>query len=221
MKRNPRKIRSIMSLLWGFRTTLCVLVLVMVNGFVGLRLNLLSRSLVARAGASGPNGDGDRDGDGDLIEIVPSNTTPRASILRRIDDWACVSGCGACCKLGPMSSRPDIGEYLTPEDLETYTSMVGDDDWCVNFDKVERKCPIYETRPTFCHVSLPTFKAMYDIQEADFSDFCSFCCREQISDVYGEDSEEMENFEDVLIDLSIEKGRKGGEGGHAGGPADE
>ena len=30
------------------------------------------------------------------------------------------------------------------------------------------------------------------------SDFCAFCCREQIGDVYGEDSTEMLDFEDVI-----------------------
>lgn len=29
-------------------------------------------------------------------------------ILRKIDEWACVKGCGACCKLGPLDSRPDL-----------------------------------------------------------------------------------------------------------------
>ena len=29
-------------------------------------------------------------------------------------------------------------------------------------------------------------------------DFCAFCCREQIGDVYGENSEEMMEFEDVI-----------------------
>jgi hypothetical protein len=28
-------------------------------------------------------------------------------------------------------------------------------------------------------------------------DFCKFCCTEQIADVYGEDSAEMERFETV------------------------
>jgi len=144
--------------------------------------------------------------DGELIEIVP-NRGPGADILRRIDTWACVSGCGACCKLGPMSSRPDIGEYLSDQDLETYKGMVGEDDWCINFDQEARKCKIYETRPSFCQVSLPTFQAMYGIKESEFVDFCGFCCREQITDVYGEDSAEMDSFEDVLIDLSIDEER--------------
>jgi len=136
--------------------------------------------------------------------VVPSDGGSNVEILRKIDTWACVANCGACCKLGPLSSRPDLAEYLSPDDLSTYKSMVGDDDWCVNFDKKTRKCTIYQTRPDFCRVSLSTFKRMYDIDKDDFNDFCTFCCREQITDVYGEDSKEMSDFEDVLIDLSIE-----------------
>jgi hypothetical protein len=46
-------------------------------------------------------------------------------ILRQIDDWACIKNCGACCKLGPLDSRPDLEEYLTPEEFSTYKSMIG------------------------------------------------------------------------------------------------
>jgi hypothetical protein len=35
-------------------------------------------------------------------------------------------------------------------------------------------------------------------------DFCKFCCEEQIADVYGEDSEEMERFEIVIEGLETE-----------------
>lgn len=59
-------------------------------------------------------------------------------ILRKIDRWACVKNCGACCKLGPLDSRPDLESYLTPSELSKYKSMVGPDDWCVNFDKATR-----------------------------------------------------------------------------------
>ena len=34
-------------------------------------------------------------------------------ILRRVDKWACIKDCGACCKLGPLEDRPDLSEYLT------------------------------------------------------------------------------------------------------------
>ena len=33
------------------------------------------------------------------------------------------------------------------------------------------------------------------------SDFCAFCCREQIGDVYGEESIEMNNFEEIIAYL--------------------
>ena len=56
----------------------------------------------------------------------PSSTDP---ILRRIDKWACVKGCGACCKLGPLESRPDLASYLTTTELDLYKSMIGEDDW--------------------------------------------------------------------------------------------
>jgi hypothetical protein len=68
------------------------------------------------------------------------------SILRRVDKWACVKGCGACCKLGPIESRPDLEEYLTPDEFTLYGTMIGEDDWCVNFDKETRMCKIYEDR---------------------------------------------------------------------------
>jgi hypothetical protein len=34
--------------------------------------------------------------------------------------------------------------------------------------------------------------------------FCTFCCTEQIADVYGEDSDEMIRFEDVIDGLETE-----------------
>jgi len=42
---------------------------------------------------------------------------------------------------------------------------------------------------------------MFDIEKDDFSDFCAFCCREQITDTYGENSDEMDRFESVLLQI--------------------
>lgn len=42
---------------------------------------------------------------------------------------------------------------------------------------------------------------MFQIDREDFSDFCNFCCREQIADVYGEDSKEMSRFNLVALDF--------------------
>lgn len=61
--------------------------------------------------------------------------------------------------------------------------MIGPDDWCINFDKVERTCKIYESRPNFCVVDKLTYQKIYKIDAEEFSDFCSFCCTENIADV--------------------------------------
>lgn len=122
-------------------------------------------------------------------------------VLRQVDKWACVSNCGACCKLGPMEERPDLQTYLTPEELETYVSMVGADSWCVNYDKEQRMCKIYDSRPEFCRVEPAKFKKMFDVEQEDLNDFCRFCCEEQITDSYGEDSPEMIRFLTVMDSL--------------------
>ena len=90
-------------------------------------------------------------------------------ILRKVDKWACVKNCGACCKLGPMSSRPDLSSYLSPAELELYKSMIGEDEWCKNYDKASRMCTIYETRPGFCRVEPQKFKKMYEIEEEELN----------------------------------------------------
>jgi len=133
-----------------------------------------------------------------------ANSNPIPGILRRVDKWACVQKCGACCKLGPLSSRPDLETYLNPEEFASYESMIGSDDWCKHFDKEKRICKIYDERPEFCRVEPKKFKSMYGIAEDELNDFCAFCCREQIADVYGDESDEMIRFEDVIDALQAE-----------------
>ena len=110
-----------------------------------------------------------------------------------VGKWQCVSGCGACCNLNP-EERPDLEEYLSESELETYMSMVGKDGWCINYDHDERKCQIYEQRPRFCRVQPDTFEAMFGIEASEFNDFAIACCHEQISGVYGEESPELEHY---------------------------
>ena len=76
--------------------------------------------------------------------------------------------------------------------------MIGPDDWCINFNKESKICNIYSDRPNFCRVDKSKFMKMYDIEDYEFGDFCSFCCREHITDVYGEESKEMQRYEDVI-----------------------
>ncbi len=107
--------------------------------------------------------------------------------------WQCVKNCGACCNLTP-SDRPDLADYLTPEQLKTYLGMVGTDGWCINYDAEQRLCKIYEQRPSFCRVQADTFERMFSIDTDELNEFAIDCCQEQISGVYGSKSEELERF---------------------------
>lgn len=114
--------------------------------------------------------------------------------------WKCVKNCGACCQLDP-SDRPDLETYLTPEQLQVYLSLVGEDGWCINYDRDSRECKIYSDRPSFCRVEASVFQQLYDIEPEELNDFAIDCCLEQIEGVYGEESPEMKRFEqEVGID---------------------
>ena len=90
-------------------------------------------------------------------------------------------------------------------------SMVGEDGWCINYDKAERNCRIYDERPSFCRVQPDTFKQLYDIDPGEMNDFAIECCEQQITGIYGNRSDEMERFyeavgiESVVIDLTPEE----------------
>lgn len=111
--------------------------------------------------------------------------------------WQCVKQCGACCNLTP-SDRPDLDEYLLPEELELYMSMVGDGGWCINYDRNTRECSIYDDRPRFCRVETEAFQDMYGIEPEELNDFAIECCQEQITGVYGDLSLEMLRFEKAV-----------------------
>ena len=88
-----------------------------------------------------------------------------SQILKRIDSWACIKDCGACCKLGPLDSRPDLEEYLTkPGEFELYKSMIGEDDYCIHFDREKKMCTVYEERPDFCVVKPSKMKEMFGVE---------------------------------------------------------
>jgi uncharacterized protein len=108
--------------------------------------------------------------------------------------WHCVKQCGACCKLTP-EERPDLDQYLAPESLALYLSMVGPDGWCINFNQDQRNCNIYDDRPHFCRVQPDTFLEMFDVEADELDEFAIDCCREQIEDVYGDKSLEMLRFD--------------------------
>ena len=114
-------------------------------------------------------------------------------------NWRCLKHCGACCHLDPQD-RPDLASYLSPEELELYLSMVGEEGWCIHFDRHNRECRIYEQRPRFCRVLPETFSAMYGVTAAEFDDFAIDCCLQQIEAVYGSQSPEMHRYQCYLFE---------------------
>ncbi|MGB8698041.1 MAG: YkgJ family cysteine cluster protein [Thermosynechococcaceae cyanobacterium] len=108
--------------------------------------------------------------------------------------WHCIKHCGACCHLAP-EERTDIADYLTPEALTLYLSLVGPEGWCIHFDSNTRDCRIYNDRPDFCRVQPDTFQAMFGIEPEELNDFAIQCCQEQIEAVYGDRSLESLRFE--------------------------
>lgn len=108
--------------------------------------------------------------------------------------WQCVKQCGACCHLEP-ADRPNLEDYLSPEDLALYLSLVGEDGWCIHFQHETRECQIYPDRPRFCRVTSDVFQDLYGIEPEELNDFAIDCCRQQIEGVYGDRSLEMIRFD--------------------------
>ncbi|KAL8508906.1 hypothetical protein ACS0TY_016201 [Phlomoides rotata] len=75
----------------------------------------------------------------------PNTTTSHDFGGKRKDPvWQCVQNCGACCKLDKGPTFPSPEEVFDdPSDIELYKSLVGQDGWCIHYDKSSRKCSIY------------------------------------------------------------------------------
>ncbi|MDX2100016.1 MAG: YkgJ family cysteine cluster protein [Leptolyngbyaceae cyanobacterium bins.59] len=111
--------------------------------------------------------------------------------------WQCVKSCGACCHLDP-NDRPDLEEYLKPDELQLYLSMVSEGGWCVHFDPATRECQIYADRPRFCRVQADVFQDLYGIEPEELNEFAIECCQQQIEGVYGDRSPELLRFERAI-----------------------
>lgn len=107
--------------------------------------------------------------------------------------WQCVRDCGACCYLAP-EERPALEEYLNPEEIDLYLSLVGPDGWCIHFNHLTRECKIYADRPRFCRVQGDVFEELYDVAPEDLDEFAIECCQEHIEDLYGPQSLELLRF---------------------------
>ncbi|QDZ40894.1 YkgJ family cysteine cluster protein [Euhalothece natronophila Z-M001] len=112
-------------------------------------------------------------------------------------NWSCMKNCGACCYLEP-SERPELEDYLSWEELKQYHDLVGEDGWCVHYQKETKTCGIYEQRPSFCRVSAENFKRMFGVNREEFDEFAIDCCCEHIASLYGEDSEEMTRYLELV-----------------------
>jgi uncharacterized protein len=112
--------------------------------------------------------------------------------------WRCVKQCGACCHLDP-AERPNLDQYLSPEELKLYLSMVGEGGWCIHFDHSSRQCRIYQNRPRFCRVESKIFQEMYGIESEEFDEFAIDCCYEHIESIYGCRSAEMGRYNQALL----------------------
>ena len=115
--------------------------------------------------------------------------TLSSEMSNRKENWRCLSKCGACCRLKP-DERLEALKALDDDQLDKYLSMVGDDGWCVNYDKNLRICKIYDDRPDCCSVS--NLSKLYKIM--DGNSFAIKCCKEQIRSIYGGRSNEMKKF---------------------------
>ena len=107
--------------------------------------------------------------------------------------WQCVGQCGACCYLEP-GDRDSLSDYLSEDELQQYLSLVGEDGWCIHYNHQQRNCSIYERRPQFCRVTVQSFYRMFGVSAEELPAFAAACCREHITDIYGEASPEMERF---------------------------
>jgi hypothetical protein len=111
--------------------------------------------------------------------------------------WQCVKYCGACCHLDP-TDRPDLEDYLNPDELTQYLGMVGEGGWCVHFNHDTRECSIYAARPRFCRVTTEVFQDLFGIEPEELNDFAIDCCRQQIEAVYGDRSLELLKFDGAV-----------------------
>ncbi len=122
--------------------------------------------------------------------------------MPKSQQWQCISGCGACCRLDP-EQRQEALAALSSQQQQAYLAMVAPDGWCVHFDTGRRRCRIYSERPDFCHVR--TLLALFapDLAGADAPrswpdaahQLAISCCEQQIRSEYGGRGKVMRRFQ--------------------------
>lgn len=122
----------------------------------------------------------------------PSTTTSASTQLPTSKPWTCVENCGACCYLGGDDRGAE--DILDEEDLLSFMGMIGEDGWCMHFDKNARKCRVYDQRPRFCRVEADVFNELYGVEKEELDEFAKECCVDHIEGVFGKESREMDRF---------------------------
>ena len=105
--------------------------------------------------------------------------------------WSCIENCGACCRLD-LVDRVDLSGVLSSKDIALINSMTSNNGWCKYFDKANRTCMIYESRPHFCRVN--EFSKSFKDYLKNGDKFLIDCCTQHISSIYGSKSNEMRSF---------------------------
>ena len=109
--------------------------------------------------------------------------------------WSCIENCGACCQLD-LAERDDLSEVLSHKDIALINTMKCKDGWCKYFDKTNRKCMIYESRPHFCRVN--EFSSSFKGYLKNGDKFLIDCCKQHISSIYGNKSPQMKAFKSAV-----------------------
>ena len=105
--------------------------------------------------------------------------------------WSCIEKCGACCRFD-LTEREDLSKVLSGKDIALINSMTSKDGWCKFLDKANKKCMIYESRPHFCRVN--EFSKSFKGYLKNGDKFLIDCCKQHISSIYGNKSQEMKSF---------------------------
>ena len=105
--------------------------------------------------------------------------------------WICISNCGSCCRLAPEERAEAIG-LLSEDQQKEYFSLVGQDGWCKNYDKSNKKCLIYERRPEFCKVDNLT--SIIGCGKDDMDSLAIEYCIQNIRSIYGGRSKVLKEY---------------------------
>jgi len=103
-----------------------------------------------------------------------------------------------------------LADLLSEEELAVFRNLVGPNGWCRHYDTEGRSCQIYDDRPSFCRVKtwLATKADGFGVNasdQAELDGFCADCCREHVSSVYGDTSEEMVRFDTAVPFHGVER----------------